>query len=88
MTETHRCPACGAAAITAGKFFGRPPMGFLPAGLRFWTWKARPVAFPAGATPRACTACGLVWMHVDAESLRQVIGEAGTEDTRARFNRD
>jgi hypothetical protein len=82
----QHCPACGATAISTGQFFGRAPVGFLPAGLRFWTFKARSVAFPSGAHARACTACGLVWVWVDAGALRQVLGEAGTDETRRRFN--
>jgi hypothetical protein len=69
MTRDHeQCPACGTTATAPGQFFGRVPFGFLPAGLRFWTLKARPVPFPVGA-----------------ESLRQVLREAGTEETRRRF---
>lgn len=77
MTTGDKCPACGATPTTAGHFFGRRPMGFLPAGLRFWTMKARPIPFAADVDPRACTACGLVWVRVDATVLRQVIDEAG-----------
>jgi hypothetical protein len=77
MTTDHQCPACGATTITAGQFFSRRPVGFLPARLRFWTLKARPVAFTTGANPRACTACGLVWVRVDPAELRGVISEAG-----------
>lgn len=77
MITDEKCPACGATPTTRGRFFGRRPMGFLPAGLRFWTMKARPVGFTPGTDPYACTACGLVWVRVDAAELRQVIGDAG-----------
>ncbi len=77
MTTDDKCPACGAAPTTTGHFFGRRPMGFLPAGLRFWTMKARPIAFTRGVDPRACPACGLVWVRVDPAELRQVIAGAG-----------
>ena len=84
-TGDQRCPACKSADVTSGKFFGRVPFGFLPAGLRFWTFKARPVPFPTDSTLRACTACGLVWLRVDADVLRQVLREAGTDETVRRF---
>jgi hypothetical protein len=80
MTIDQQCPACSGKAITAGQFFGRRPLGFLPAGLRFWTTKARPIAFSASG-PLACTACGLVWLRVEAALLRQVIREAGRHET-------
>jgi hypothetical protein len=87
MTSRHeQCPACGAAETTAGRFFGRVPMGFLPAGLRFWTFKARPVAFARDSAPRACTACGLVWLQVEPAALRRVISEAGTDATRRQLS--
>jgi hypothetical protein len=84
-TGDQRCPACKSADVTAGKFFGRAPFGFLPAGLRFWTFKARPVPFPTDAPLRACTACGLVWLEVDAGVLRQILRDAGTDETARRF---
>jgi hypothetical protein len=77
MTNDNKCPACGTMEVAAGQFFGRRPFGFLPAGLRFWTLKARPVPFPTDTNPRACTKCGLVWLRVDAAVLRQIITEAG-----------
>jgi len=80
-----QCPACGAAATTAGRFFGRAPVAFWPAGLRFWTFKARPVPVLSPSAPRACTACGLLWLHLDAGALRRLLKEAGTEATRQRF---
>ena len=60
-------------------------MGFLPAGLRFWTFKARPLQFGADSTPRACVTCGLVWVTVDAARLLRILREAGTEETRRQF---
>lgn len=86
MTDDRQCPACGSPVTTAGNFFGRAPMGFLPAGLRFWTLKARPLPFRGDGRPRACTACGLVWVRVDPAVLRKVLSEAGTDETRRRFS--
>lgn len=89
MTDhLDQCPACKATDITRGRFFGRPPMGFEPAGLRFWTLKARPLPFTGGGKPRACTACGLVWVQVEPERLRRMLREAGTDETRRRFRGD
>ena len=83
MNHDHQCPACGATTITADQFFGRGrPVGFLPAGVRFWTLRARPVPFPSAADPRAYTACGLVWLRADPALLRQVISEAGRDETK------
>lgn len=85
MTNAQGCPACGAKEVTAGQFFARKPVGFLPAGLRFWTFKARPVPFSPDAAPHACLTCGLVWLRVDPAHLHRVLQEAGTDETARRF---
>jgi hypothetical protein len=84
--DDEQCPACGARATTAGRFFGRVPFGFLPAGLRFWTLRTRPVPIPTAPAPRACTACGLLWVRVEAATLREILRMAGTDATRQRFS--
>ncbi len=81
------CPRCGSENITAGQLIGRgAPVGFFPAGLRFWSLKAGglqlPVAGLEGSHAQACTACGLVWSEIDATRLTTMLREAGTDDTR------
>ena len=95
MTDASlRCPACGAGNATRGRLTAGRPGTFTPDGLRFWTLtvgmlplidRSDPGAAPMSATAHACTACGLVWTHVDPERLRTVLLTAGTEATRARF---
>jgi hypothetical protein len=66
---------------------------FTPEGLRFWTLTAGmlpllergdPGSAAANGTVHACTACGLVWSHVDPERLRTVLRDAGNDDTRTK----
>ncbi|MFL5575685.1 MAG: hypothetical protein ACJ79S_06955 [Gemmatimonadaceae bacterium] len=89
-----QCPACGASDVTRGRLGEGRPGTFTPDGLRFWTLtvgmlplldRSDPGAAPMSGAGHACTACGLVWTHVDPERLRTVLREAGTAATRARF---
>ena len=95
MTEPSlSCPACGAAPAIHGRLNDGRPATFTPAGLRFWSLtvgmvplvdRSTPGAPPLSATAHACLACGLVWTHVDADRLRTVLREAGTEETRRQL---
>jgi hypothetical protein len=95
MTEPSLpCPACGATNATGGRLNDGRPATFTPAGLRFWTLtvvmvplvdRSTPGAPPLSATAHACTACGLVWTHVDPERLRTVLRDAGTAETHEQL---
>lgn len=89
-----QCPACGASGVARGRLCAGRRGIFTPEGLRFWTLavpmlplldRSDPAAPPSKGKAHACTACGLVWTHVDPKRLRTVLREAGTEATRARF---
>jgi hypothetical protein len=85
------CPRCASTHVTPGTFRGegRWAVAFRPAGLRFWTFKAKEVVLPPSSFGEpnawACMTCGLAWAEVDAEKLREKIDEVGKEETRARF---
>ena len=93
MTERSlQCPECGASDVARGRLNDGRPGTFTPEGLRFWTLtvgmlplhdRSDPGSPPLSAAAHACTACGLVWSHVDPERLRTVLRDAGTDDTRA-----
>ena len=85
MSEQARCPACGATDVTPGRLLGADAVGFLPAGLRFWTLRAHALPFARGGAPCACPACGLVWVRVGPARLRRMLQDAGTDETRARL---
>ena len=91
------CPACGAPETVRGQLSEGRPGTFTPDDLRFWTLTLTMLplldrydvgAPPLGGTARACTACGLVWTHVDPARLRDVLAKAGTDEARARLARD
>ena len=88
------CPECGASDVARGQLGQGRPGTFTPEGLRFWTLtvgmlplhdRSDPGSPTLSGTAHACTACGLVWTHVDPERLRTVLREAGTESTRRRL---
>lgn len=98
MTQrAPQCPGCGASDVARGRLNDGRPGTFSPEGLRFWTLTLGMLPLqdrsdPGSPTPttiaHACTACGLVWSHVDPERLRTVLRDAGTEDTRAKHGLD
>lgn len=91
IVDETSCPKCRSETITPGQLVGGGPVGFFPAGLRFWSLKtgglALPVAGIEGSHAQACTACGLVWSQIDAPRLLEMLREAGTDETRARLER-
>ena len=96
MTEaTLQCPECGSTYVARGRLGHGRPGTFTPDGLRFWTLTASTLPLrdridPGSAaltgTAHACTACGLVWSHVDPERLRFVLRKAGTKSTRKKHD--
>lgn len=98
MTDTAAsCPACGAPGSVRGRLSEGRPGTFTPDELRFWTLTVTmlplldrhdPGAPPLSGAARACTACGLVWTHVDPARLREVLEKAGTDEARARLAGD
>jgi hypothetical protein len=94
MTESNpRCPECGAPDVARGRLNHGRPGTFTPEGLRFWTLtvgmlplhdRNDPGSPEMSGTAHACTACGLVWTHVDPERLRTVLRDAGTEAMRKK----
>jgi predicted RNA-binding Zn-ribbon protein involved in translation (DUF1610 family) len=94
MTEASlRCPECGSTDVARGRLSHGRPGTFTLDGLRFWTLTAAtlplhdridPGSTALTGTAHACTACGLVWSHVDPERLRFVLRNAGTRNTRKK----
>jgi uncharacterized Zn finger protein len=83
MTKGNvECPQCGTSEVVRGLLSDGRPGSFTPAGLRFWSLtvgtlavydRSDPEAPPSNGIAHACTACGLVWTHVDPERLRAVL---------------
>jgi hypothetical protein len=82
-----KCPNCTGNEVFEGSFavYGHP-LYFRPKGLMFWTLSMGGVRVGVSqAGVHACTTCGMVWSALDAKKLRDLLTNAGDDETRARL---
>lgn len=83
------CPACGSKRTVDGRImaFGAHAGNasrFFPNGLKLLTLR-RGLLLRDRPRMDACADCGLVWSHVDAQALREMLESQGTRETKARM---
>ena len=85
MADGEQCPRCGKALVVHGSFSTRGVrFGFRPEELRLFSLSLQFPEVPVSMV--ACASCGLVWLELDAATLRQKLHDQGNEDVRRRLS--
>ncbi len=83
--DTDHCPKCDAKSVVAGHLWRRFHW-FVPAGMRFFTFRLWRLGISFAEPFRACLACGHVWTHLQPEALRTFIDRHGKAKTKLKLS--